>query len=137
MCIRIRHRNFPFLFIHWEYSAMDWGYDSTVFRQTQAINTPGSGRFCARFARLERRGDEGGKSAKRTGPSNDGPVFMGMPRRGVEPPSPCEHWHLKPACLPFHHLGAPNGLAGMTLRAFLPNYTGCGTILSRSERTYF
>src|SRR5258708_3912226 len=28
-----------------------------------------------------------------------------MPRRGVEPPSPCEHWHLKPACLPFHHLG--------------------------------
>ena len=30
---------------------------------------------------------------------------MGMPRRGVEPPRPCEHWHLKPACLPFHHLG--------------------------------
>ncbi len=28
-----------------------------------------------------------------------------MPKRGVEPPSPCEHWHLKPACLPFHHLG--------------------------------
>lgn len=23
--------------------------------------------------------------------------------RGVEPPRGCPHWHLKPACLPFHH----------------------------------
>ncbi|MCW3100303.1 MAG: hypothetical protein JWL77_5921 [Chthonomonadaceae bacterium] len=77
------------------------------------------------------------EAQKRTGPSSDGPVLMEMPKRGVEPPSPCEHWHLKPACLPFHHLGEPNGITGLTLRAFLPNYTGCGTILSRSERTYF
>ena len=25
--------------------------------------------------------------------------------RGFEPPQDCSHWHLKPACLPFHHLG--------------------------------
>ena len=23
--------------------------------------------------------------------------------RGFEPPQDCSHWHLKPACLPFHH----------------------------------
>ena len=51
-----------------------------------------------------------------------------MPRRGVEPPSPCEHWHLKPACLPFHHLGEPNAGRRSRPAAFLPNYTGCGTI---------
>jgi hypothetical protein len=22
---------------------------------------------------------------------------------GLEPSRPCDHWHLKPACLPFHH----------------------------------
>jgi hypothetical protein len=22
---------------------------------------------------------------------------------GFEPPHACAHWHLKPACLPFHH----------------------------------
>jgi hypothetical protein len=27
---------------------------------------------------------------------------------GFEPPHSCEHWHLKPACLPFHH--SPEGL---------------------------
>jgi hypothetical protein len=29
-----------------------------------------------------------------------------VPKRGVEPPRPCGHWHLKPARLPFRHLGA-------------------------------
>jgi hypothetical protein len=24
--------------------------------------------------------------------------------RGVEPPRPCEHYHLKVACIPFHHI---------------------------------
>lgn len=30
---------------------------------------------------------------------------INVPRRGLEPPSPCEHSVLNTACLPFHHLG--------------------------------
>jgi hypothetical protein len=52
----------------------------------------------------------------------------GMPRRGVEPPSPCEHWHLKPACLPFHHLGVGQPDEDAERPEMLPNYTACGTI---------
>ncbi len=28
-----------------------------------------------------------------------------VPRRGLEPPQGYPHRYLKPACLPFHHLG--------------------------------
>jgi hypothetical protein len=31
--------------------------------------------------------------------------FCLVPKRGLEPPRPCGHQHLKLACLPFHHWG--------------------------------
>src|SRR3954451_17838662 len=32
-----------------------------------------------------------------------------VPREGVEPTRPCGHWYLKPARLPFRHLGPTTG----------------------------
>ena len=45
-----------------------------------------------------------------------------MPRRGFEPPRPCEHWHLKPACLPFHHLGG---------RVQAAHYLSCAVLVAK------
>ena len=34
-----------------------------------------------------------------------GDLWEVVPREGVEPTRPCGHWYLKPARLPFRHLG--------------------------------
>lgn len=43
--------------------------------------------------------------------------------KGVEPSRPHGHWHLKPACLPFHHIcidGAPRGIRTLNLWILSP-----------------
>src|SRR6476620_5555007 len=48
-----------------------------------------------------------------------------VPREGVEATRPCDHWYLKPARLPFRHLGsttgpgAPEGITGPRRGAML------------------
>ena len=33
--------------------------------------------------------------------------ILSVPGRGLEPPRPCGHSHLKATCIPFHHPGLP------------------------------
>ncbi len=40
--------------------------------------------------------------------------------RGVEPPRPCGHYHLKVACIPFHHIRLYYKLLNMSSQAAVP-----------------